>query len=182
MQHALVVGGTGMLAEATMYLVNQGYFVSVIARSQTRMWRLINAAKDRSMIIPLYVDYRNESELKEAVRKTILQNGNINLVIAWIHSVAENALEIISDEVASIETSWDLFHIVGSSNDLNHMKRKAEVPVNCIYHQVQLGFVIEGTKSRWLTHKEISEGVIKAIKERRLLHIVGTLEPWERRP
>lgn len=33
MKHALVVGGTGMLADVSIWLVNQGYQVSIIARN-----------------------------------------------------------------------------------------------------------------------------------------------------
>ncbi|WP_306798634.1 short-chain dehydrogenase [Oceanobacillus saliphilus] len=182
MQHALVIGGTGMLAKVTLDLVNRGYNVSVIGRNQTRMDQLMNMAEDSSKITPLFVDYRNENELKEAVRKTIRQNGRIDLAIAWIHSVAENALNIISAEISKTTVKWDLFHIVGSSSDLDQIKRKADVPKSCVYHQIQLGFMIDGTKSRWLTHDEIGAGVIKAMEKRQPVHIVGTVDPWELRP
>ena len=37
MAHALVIGGTGMLADTSCWLVNDGYHVSVIGRSVHRM-------------------------------------------------------------------------------------------------------------------------------------------------
>jgi hypothetical protein len=45
-----------------------------------------------------------------------------------------------------------------------------------------LGFVLEGNHSRWLTHAEISGGVIHSIQTQSKRHVVGTLTPWYRRP
>ena len=53
---------------------------------------------------------------------------------------------------------------------------------NIQYRQVILGFVIEGGRSRWLTHAEISGGVLDAVRNDRLFSIVGTVEPWSLRP
>jgi hypothetical protein len=50
------------------------------------------------------------------------------------------------------------------------------------YSQVILGFVLDGNSSRWLTNDEISAGVIKAIEQPEEISIVGSIEPWERRP
>jgi len=77
---------------------------------------------------------------------------------------------------------WQLFHVLGSRSNLDELLRTVPVPACCIYHQVQLGFVIEGDRSRWLTHSEISGGVIEAIRGGLPRHVVGTLEPWSRRP
>ncbi|MGY3190168.1 hypothetical protein ACVWXS_004902 [Lysinibacillus sp. TE18511] len=37
MRHALVVGGTGMLSGVSLWLLNQGYHVSIIARNSDCM-------------------------------------------------------------------------------------------------------------------------------------------------
>ena len=50
------------------------------------------------------------------------------------------------------------------------------------YRRVILGFVVEGGKSRWLTHEEISGGVIEAVQKDAERYIVGTVEPWSMRP
>lgn len=41
----------------------------------------------------------------------------------------------------------------------------------------KLGFIIDDGKSRWLTNKEISDGIIKAIKDDKPVTIVGTIHP-----
>ncbi|NWG46914.1 MAG: hypothetical protein HXY25_10275 [Alphaproteobacteria bacterium] len=50
------------------------------------------------------------------------------------------------------------------------------------YTQVILGFHLEGETARWLTHAEIAGGVLDALAGPTARHVIGTLEPWERRP
>ena len=40
----------------------------------------------------------------------------------------------------------------------------------------------EGGRSRWLTHDEISQGVLDAIQVGEDVAIIGTVQPWEERP
>ncbi|WP_050613509.1 short-chain dehydrogenase [Bacillus testis] len=183
MKHALVVGGTGMLSRVSLWLIDNGYHVSIIARDAERMKQLLQEASSESHVTPLLVDYRNNDELKEEINRAIKENGNIDLVVAWIHSIAENALQIIANEVSKGENSCELFHIVGSSSNLNEIKKKSNAPSDYVhYYQVQLGFKFEDTQSRWLTNKEISEGVIEAIRKKKKVLIIGQIEPWENRP
>ncbi|MGA5692044.1 short-chain dehydrogenase [Cytobacillus pseudoceanisediminis] len=182
MKHALVVGGTGMLSRVSLWLVDNGYHVSIIARNAERMKQLLQETSSNSDVTPLLVDYRNNDELIEKINLTIKQNGDIDIVVAWIHSIAENALRIISHEVSKGENYWELFHVLGSSSNLDEIKKKTAAPDSFVYYQVQLGFKSEGTQSRWLTNKEISEGVIEAIKKKKKVLTIGQIEPWENRP
>ncbi|NLG69565.1 MAG: hypothetical protein GX496_08420 [Firmicutes bacterium] len=50
------------------------------------------------------------------------------------------------------------------------------------YREVILGFVVEPSGSRWLTHDGISPGVLEAIDRDAPRWIVGTVEPWSARP
>lgn len=63
MKHALV-GGTGMLSGVSLWLLEQGYHVSIIARNSDRMKDLIEQADLESQITPLFVNYSNHDELK----------------------------------------------------------------------------------------------------------------------
>lgn len=125
---------------------------------------------------PLLVDYTKGNLLKEKIKDTIKQNGSIDLVVAWIHSYAKEALSIIANEVSNTVDKWELFHILGSGSNLKDVKRKVATPENCSYYQIQLGFIIENDHSRWLTHQEISNGVIEAIQKKKKIHIVGQLD------
>lgn len=182
MKHALVVGGTGMLANVSLWLLENGYHVSVIARNAGRMDKLIEKTSFKRNLTPLLVDYKNSDELQKRVQSAIKQNGQINLVVAWIHSIAENALSTIVTEVSNNNHQWELFHVLGSSSNVDQIKKVFPVPENCLNYQIRLGFVMEETYSRWLTHQEISEGVIEAIKKKEKVRILGQLEPWKKRP
>lgn len=182
MRHALVIGGTGMLASTSLWLVSQGYQVSIIGRNPFRMESLISKSIDQTAITPILVDYSDEVILKEKLKLVIQKNGPIELVIAWIHSYARNTLDTISQEVSNQTEGWRLFHVLGSSKDLDEIKKEVNVPDSCQYRQVQLGFILESGRSRWLTNEEISQGVIDSVQNDRLRHTVGTIEPWEKRP
>ncbi|WP_416149971.1 short-chain dehydrogenase [Salipaludibacillus sp. HK11] len=171
-----------MLSKVSLWLVNEGYHVSVIGRTPEHMKQLISASKESVRITPLLVDYIKESELREQLKMTIEKNGPVDLVVAWIHSVGKNVLAVISQELSSDNLPWKLFHVLGSSSNLKDIKNKVTVPSNCLYRQVQLGFIIEKDNSRWLTHEEICYGVIEAISNERFVTIVGTLFPWGKRP
>ena len=99
-----------------------------------------------------------------------------------MHSTAPNALFTIINVVSKQRNNWNLVHILGSSSNLETIKKNISVPENCTYSQVQLGFVRENNQTRWLTNTEISSGVIRAITQKETNYIVGTLEPWEQRP
>lgn len=184
MKHALVVGGTGMLSNVLLWLVSQGCHVSVIGRNKQRMDRLISASKDKSLITPLLLDYRDDDELIKYINASVNKNGEIDLVVAWIHSIAKKALPTIAKEIAAKSNYFRVFHVLGSSSDLNDVIKKVNLflPDGCLYRQVLLGFIIEKGYSRWLTNDEISNGVIEAIINDDVRKIVGTIEPWEKRP
>jgi len=178
MKHALVVGGTGMLSDVTLFLKKEGYFVSVIGRDSSKY----ESISDYSHSTFLSVDYHDDKRLNHKIQHTIQQHGPFQLIVAWIHSSAPNALSIILNEAAKTNEEFRLFHVLGSSSDLEKIKEAASVPENCLYHQVQLGFILEGNHSRWLTNHEIATGVVQAIKEDNPIKVIGVLEPWEKRP
>ncbi|MEZ0480364.1 hypothetical protein [Planococcus sp. SSTMD024] len=57
MQHALVIGGTVMLAKAALWLSRKGCKVSVIGRNEQNMQQLLNQNPDQ--LTPVFVDYTN---------------------------------------------------------------------------------------------------------------------------
>jgi len=50
------------------------------------------------------------------------------------------------------------------------------------YHEVILGFITDTGYSRWLSHAEISAGVLTAISKKQKRFVVGTVEPWSAQP
>ena len=179
MKHALVIGGTGMLAKASVWLSENGYQVSVIGRNPEKMQRLI--VENPVRLTPVLVDYTSTKELAEQLVHIQQKNGPIHFVVAWIHSTGQQVIPCLTEFLPHSEP-WKLFQVNGSSSNLQEMKAKTVVPPNVSFHQVLLGFKIESGKSRWLTHDEISDGVIKAIRENNSQLVIGTITPWEKRP
>ncbi|MFB5084679.1 short-chain dehydrogenase [Symbiobacterium thermophilum] len=177
--HALVVGGTGMLREATLALTRSFTTVSVVARRADAM------PGRPAGINPVPVDYHDTGALAQALRRAIGEHGPVRLAVCWIHSTAPEALGVVAAEIGRGGEPCRLFHVRGSAAaDPTRLPRPAleALPPNVAYRQVILGFQIEGERSRWLTHGEISQGVLQAIADDAEYHVVGVVRPWERRP
>lgn len=187
-QHALVVGGTGMLRRVALFLADQGYTVSVVARQMNRLISLVKSASNsRGVIVPISVDYRHDRWVVEALRDSIARHGPISLAVCWIHSTAPNALRTVGETIAATTSCCRLFHVRGSAATnparfLSLLPTWLQVHPQLHYRQVILGFVVEDDRSRWLTHDEIARGVMTAMKEDAAQYIVGTVEPWSDRP
>ncbi|CAG9614293.1 hypothetical protein BACCIP111899_03520 [Bacillus rhizoplanae] len=178
--HVLVVGGTGMLQEVSKWFIEQGFHTSVIGRNVKRLDEIKNICKASERVTCLAVDYHDSDELRAKIKNSIKKNGPITLVVAWIHSTAIDALQMISEEIDAVSKEWELFHILGSSAYKSN--KKVRCSSLCSYYRIILGFVVEEKCSRWLTHDEIASGVIAGIQHKQLEWIVGTLEPWDARP
>lgn len=178
-KHALVIGGTGMLANVSIWLSENGCRVSVIGRNPEKMQPLLD--QNPAQLTPVLVDYTNTKELAEQLDHVQQKNGPIHLVIAWVHSNGDRVFPYLIEDLPPLQP-WKLFHVNGSSSNLQDIKAKMAIPEHVEYHQILLGFKIENERSRWLTHKEISSGVIEAIQENKSELVVGTIIPWEKRP
>lgn len=183
MKHVLIIGGTGMLKQASVWLNAQGYHISVIARGKERLAELGTALSYQDHYTPIILDYREDDRLRATIQEIQAKHGPIHQVVSWISTAAPQALKIVLEEVSKANRdSFHLVHVLGSRSNLEEVKKHLAPPPNCHYCQVKLGFVIEGNSSRWLTHDEISAGVIQGIQTSRPITIVGTLGPWDMRP
>jgi hypothetical protein len=74
---------------------------------------------------------------------------------------------------------------LGKNGEASIAERRAEALAlqdEITYAQVILGFVLEGTSSRWLSHDEISAAAVAQMEHPQPRLIAGVLEPWDRRP
>ncbi|WP_404456074.1 short-chain dehydrogenase [Virgibacillus necropolis] len=181
-KYALVIGGTGMLAQVCHALVNDYYYVSVIGRSTIRQQQLKDSSNEPDKFHGIEVDYHDDGRFRQQLQKAFQAFGTPDLVVSWIHGSAPQALDSLIDEITRINKTktWKLFHVQSSSRFFE--KENTPVPENCQYRRVYLGFILNDSTSRWLTHKEISDGVIRAIHADQTESVVGTLEPWDKRP
>lgn len=181
-KYALIIGGTGMLAEVCHTLIHDYSYVSVVGRSTRRHKYLRKTSPHADRLHAITVDYHDDERFREELKKNFHRFSAPDLVVSWIHGTAPHALDSLLDEITRVNKTkvWKLFHMQGSSRFFE--KENTPVPENCQYRRIYLGFILEETTSRWLTHHEISTGVLDAIETDQTETIVGTLDPWQRRP
>jgi len=175
LRHALVVGGSGMLAGLCRSLCAHAGRVSVMARNTRRILAI------GPQIEAIACDYNDGPALAEMLAPL----EPPDLVIAWIHGRAPAARRALAECVAA---EGRLVQVLGSAHgDPSHPERLAEMakaadglPID--YAAVVLGFAVDAGRSRWLTNDEISNGVFAAIESGAAHSIVGTVEPWSSRP
>ncbi|MEK5069057.1 short-chain dehydrogenase [Sporosarcina sp. FSL K6-1508] len=173
--HALVIGGTGMLTGVCLYLAREDYSVSVIGRTFSK-FKQLHVDSQPNSIFPLLTDYDTD-DVDEEVNKAIQERGPFDLIISWTSNY--RVLERIC-EMNHGNASFRLFHVKGS---LRYFKDESiRIHSRCNYRKIYLGFVIEESGSRWLTHDEIANGVIKQIRIDEEVGIIGQIHPYEARP
>jgi NAD(P)-dependent dehydrogenase (short-subunit alcohol dehydrogenase family) len=162
----ICIGTSGMLASCTRRLIKDGWHVHAIARDQTKLDQL--CAGSEGFLTTAASDYRKtkefERELDEAPEP-------VTAVLYWIHSDGQEAIDLIENRYSKI----DRCRVVGSAHRMVDSDETSS-------RIVQLGFVIEETGSRWLTHDEISDGTYQGFVSGDQRTLVGTLEPWSSRP
>jgi molybdopterin-guanine dinucleotide biosynthesis protein A len=150
--HALVVGGTGMLAGVTRRLAAGGQRVTCVSRHPTRLGEGVT---------PVAQDYRGTEGLSAALARATEERGPIELAVCWIHADAPKAPRIVADALAP---GARLVQVFGT-----RVWPLEQVPLHLAYRQVLLGAV----DGRLLTHEEISSGVLDAVDADRPLSVVG---------
>jgi NAD(P)-dependent dehydrogenase (short-subunit alcohol dehydrogenase family) len=171
--HALVVGGSGMLAGLCRRLAGDGWQVTVVGRDQRKLGR---ATVGDPRLHPLSVDYEDVAAFAAALDAAVAARRPIRLAVCWVRSWAPQSLLVAAGAIA---VGGRLFHIVSSraGNASTAAVEVAAARAGLRYRQVQLGAVADGTERRWLTNDEISAGVYAAVIADRPYHLVGTVAP-----
>lgn len=187
MSHVLVVGGTGMLKDVSLYFATHGMKVSVVARDQKKFEELIMSKDSYGFINPVRVDYTDYEQLKRKLTNAVNIYGPIETAVCWIHSTVPDAIYIIAELLNETNIPVKFYHILGSESakpaivkeDFSLTLHRFK---NLSYKKIILGFVTEDENSRWLTNTEIGNGVIDALKMDKEEFVVGKVEPWENHP
>jgi hypothetical protein len=167
-----------MLRGVVLALAREGP-VSVVARTRDDLEVL---SRDTVVVHPVSVDYRRTRDLEAALAEATKLRGPFATAVAWIHSDAPEAAL-----VAARSVKGPFFHVLSSEAadpsipDSGRRARFEAIP-GITYHEVILGFVREGGRSRWLTNSEIARGVLDAVAAAAPRAVVGTVEPWSERP
>lgn len=178
-RHALVVGGSGMLAGFVRALADRCGSVSVLARNEAAIRAFAPS------VHPLVCDYHDEAAVEAALAMDRAAHGAPDLVTVWVHGKAPALRHRFAEAVAP---GGRFVQVLGSAHgdparpDRLEAMKAAAVDLPIVYQAVVLGFAIEGGRSRWLSQDEISQGVLSAVESGQALRSVGTLEPWPARP
>ena len=180
--HALIVGGTGMLAGMVDRLVGAQWQVSMISRRASAF------ARGRSGVTGHDCDYHQTEAFIGAIDNARSACGPITLAVGWFHTLKIDAPRRLAEAIGAPAVPGRFFLVLGSGVADPAAPHRLEVAAavavglpTCRLRTVVLGFEISGRGSRWLANDEISNGVWDAIASDRSL-TVGTTEPWTMRP
>jgi len=177
--HALIIGGTGMLSKATRHLVSNSEHVTIIGRSILRL----NAFIKNKNVSLVYGDYRKEEIFLNKIDQQIDKYGMPDLFLCWIHSSGKNVfLQLMKTLDQSPNT--EIYQVLGSAHyDPKNVSKEWYTPrKHTNYNKIILGFKIDQGLSRWLFQEEISDGCIEAMDLKSKEFVIGQIEPWDMRP
>ena len=183
--HALIIGGTGMLCRATVAIAKRSRQLTAVARTHASLNILASLLSDRTSDSYHSADWDQPEQFVSRLQRLTHEIGYPTFVLAWLHDI--NLGPRIAMAVSRPDRPCDFFQVLGSSGcspqgPATDMRSQVGAAANLRYFQVVLGFMHDAGATRWLTNDEISDGVLEAIRKRKTQHVVGTVEPWDQRP
>ncbi|UTH73753.1 hypothetical protein [Chromobacterium sp. IIBBL 290-4] len=159
---ALVVGGTGMLAKATLYLADHASQLILVSRDSHATAKRLGLSGANGVS----ADWTTAPAFLAAT-KPVIDRFPPDLIVLWMHQSGRDTRQGLLDMVRNSNCRIVDIHGSGGGNvqDRVAQRRLEVVQAGCRYTAVVLGSVPEHDGSlRWLTHDEISRGVIQAIE------------------
>ncbi|WP_125933306.1 hypothetical protein [Kiloniella majae] len=182
-QNTLQIGTTGMLSIAGEWLAAHSEKTTVVSRTPQLFTEQLNNHGHRAQSISC--NYNVPNQLQDLI--TNLGTNKYDLILAWIHKGAVPLLEEISSNCSTDRTR--IIWVVGSDfhnpakEGTNKRTERPSLPDHVSLEIVVLGFQIECGRSRWLSHQEISQGVIGALKTlKKDESVIGHTKPWSSKP
>lgn len=174
----LLIGGTGMLRPAVHQLVDRGRRVVVASR---RPDRAAPPAAGRGEFVPVVAAWQKPEALSDSI---VSATGGhpVTHVVVWVHSPYRTAvMGELEHTVASDAIVVQVWGSAGEDPRNVLATERVTLPGRRMRHVI-LGYAIEAKVSRWLTHTEISDGVLRALDRPEALQIIGQIDPWDHRP
>ncbi|HEV3359178.1 MAG TPA: hypothetical protein VG247_20435 [Pseudonocardiaceae bacterium] len=162
MRRALVVGGTGMLSGVVAELVRDGWHVVVPSRRYAPIPLDLpeSAGDDDRQAIWIEADWSEPGSFAERADRAL--GGEADLLVAWVHDAYRE--DVLAAVTPLLARGAVVVEVRGATAAAPHGgKPEPSLPE----HETQLvvlGFVRDGEGTRWLTHREISEGVLEAVR------------------
>jgi NAD(P)-dependent dehydrogenase (short-subunit alcohol dehydrogenase family) len=160
MKRALVVGGTGMLSGVVAELVLDGWHVVVPSRRYAPIPLDRPEPADNRRALWVEADWSAPESFAQRAGKAL--GGPAELLVAWVHDAYRD--EVLAAITPLLAADAAMVEVRGSAAAA---PGGAEFEPSLPAHRTQLvvlGFVRDGEGIRWLTHREISEGVLDAVR------------------
>jgi hypothetical protein len=154
---ALIIGGTGMLQEATRWLIARSPKTVLVARRASRF------ETNNSSVNAIDADW-NDPTFSGKVRSAIEDTGTITDALLWIHDP-----EPVLTWLLPLLPHARVVVVLGSMDGRPKLIKSAANVVT-----VRLGSVPTASGRRWLTNAEIGAGAIGALQTGQS-NIVGKL-------
>ena len=159
-QYSLVLGGTGMLAEATNWLAGRSEKIVLASRSATQF------SSNSPKFVALDLDWATP-EFRSGITQALKATPTITHALLWLHDPEPTLawlLPLLSQAIivvvlGCLDGDPDVLAVDGSIATVR-LGSKADKP----------------NGRRWLTNKEISDGAILALTTRRS-QVIGDLRP-----
>jgi hypothetical protein len=174
-EHALIVGGTGMLANATRFVRTRSEHVTLVSRRANKAAAALGVLPSEACSL----DWRDTANFAAELLPRIASLPP-DLSLLWIHGNGHRALLWLLGQLTTCPVL--IVHVLGSASG---DPRTNDPEINVILNnapRMQYVTVMLGSKSlpdggrRWLTDEEISLGAVEAIQTTRNV-VVGEITP-----
>lgn len=170
-----------MLKAASEHLIEQGNIVTLMARNVRELDAIKGKYPEkRGKIVTISQDYRYTARAMEKVRKAAGLFVRIDLALLWVHATGREFSEEVKHFLFSHYRRSVVYQLIGSAeedpNTLREPVWRESYPER--YREIILGYRKDGNTSRWLTHREISQGTLRAIGSDQSRYTIGTTAPW----
>jgi hypothetical protein len=151
----LVIGGTGMLASATRSLAGMSDHILLVARHASTF-----AREEGGKYLPLDLDW-SDAGFRHALQEALAREEKITRALLWLHQP-----ELILPWLLPLLADTKVVLVLGG---VHRNVKPDDLPANVVL--VRVGAKPTPDGRRWLTHEEISEGAIDAMKSGRPISI-----------
>lgn len=145
--HSLIIGGTGMLAKATLWLAGRSSSTILVSRHASRF------AESHPHISPLDADWHTDT-FRARITNALQTSKPVTATLLWLHAPAPTLTWLLP-----LTPGARVVVVLGS------MGGRPTLPPG-EFTPVRLGSkAASGGGRRWLTHEEICEGAIAALTD-----------------
>jgi hypothetical protein len=174
-RRALVLGGTGMLVGVVEALLDDGWHVVLPSRRRPGAPVANGHARSATWV---KADWTVPAELTEAAREAL--QGPADLLVAWVHREVRTG--VLRAVAPLLKPGAPVIEVHGSASANPIGGCPDPILDGHPTQQVVLGYVRHAGRTRWLTHEEISAGVLDAVRRALAgkpphVHQVGEFRP-----